>query len=398
MHTDPDFLQTLWFILIGVLLVGFFILEGFDFGVGMLVRGLGRDKAERRALIHTIGPVWDGNEVWLLTAGGATFAAFSGWYATTFSGFYLALFLVLAALIVRGVSFEFWGKVQSNRWSSAWEWALCISSGVAALLFGVAWANFVHGVPMGPNHVIHASLLDLLHPYALLGGLVTVSLFLSHGAYFLTLRTKGELAQRAALVAHRVAPVAAVLTVGFLVWTAADQSWDAVVVVLAILAAAAAVLIPVALDRSPTRAFAGSCVAIALLFVVLLAALFPNAVLSSTNHAYDLTLVAASLHVLHAHGDDGRGGNLRPDRACLPGMDVLGLPPPPRSRRLRGAGHADRGDRAHARQRRASHHRRTATDRRLTWPRRSTADSSVRAAPHGRTSPRPRCSGSSAPA
>jgi cytochrome bd ubiquinol oxidase subunit II len=165
---------------------------------------------------------------------------------------------------------------------------------VAALLFGVAWANFVHGVPMGPNHVIHASLLDLLHPYALLGGLVTVSLFLSHGAYFLTLRTKGELAQRAALVAHRVAPVAAVLTVGFLVWTAADQSWDAVVVVLAILAAAAAVLIPVALDRSPTRAFAGSCVAIALLFVVLLAALFPNAVPSSTNHAYDLTLVAAS--------------------------------------------------------------------------------------------------------
>jgi cytochrome bd ubiquinol oxidase subunit II len=121
MHTDPDFLQTLWFILIGVLWVGFFILEGFDFGVGMLVRGLGRDKAERRALIHTIGPVWDGNEVWLLTAGGATFAAFSGWYATTFSGFYLALFLVLAALIVRGVSFEFWGKVQSDRWSSAWE-------------------------------------------------------------------------------------------------------------------------------------------------------------------------------------------------------------------------------------------------------------------------------------
>ncbi len=149
MHTDPTFLQGLWFVLIGILWTGYFVLEGFDFGVGMLVRGLGRDDVEKRMIIHTIGPVWDGNEVWLLTAGGATFAAFPQWYASTFSGFYLALFLVLAALIVRGVSFEFWGKVDSARWRSTWEWALGISSGVAALLFGVAWANFVHGVPMG---------------------------------------------------------------------------------------------------------------------------------------------------------------------------------------------------------------------------------------------------------
>ena len=148
MHTDPTFLQGLWFVLIGILWTGYFVLEGFDFGVGMLVRGLGRDTVEKRMIIHTIGPVWDGNEVWLLTAGGATFAAFPQWYASLFSGFYLALFLVLAALIVRGVSFEFWGKVDSPRWRSTWEWALGISSGVAALLFGVAWANFVHGVPM----------------------------------------------------------------------------------------------------------------------------------------------------------------------------------------------------------------------------------------------------------
>jgi len=295
MHTiDPDFLQTLWFVLIGVLWVGYFILEGFDFGVGMLVRGLGRDPAERRALIHTIGPVWDGNEVWLLTAGGATFAAFPTWYATTFSGFYLALFLVLAALIVRGVSFEFWGKVASERWRTTWEWALCISSGAAALLFGVAWANFVHGVPMGPDHVIHASLFDLLHPYALLGGLVTLTLFLTHGANFLRLRTKGELADRATTVAHRAAPLAAVLMVGFLLWTASDQSWDAVVVVLAILAAVAVVLVPTVLQRNPTQAFGGTTAAIALLFVALLAALFPNAVPSSTSHLFDLQLSAAS--------------------------------------------------------------------------------------------------------
>src|SRR6201993_927281 len=165
MHTT--FLQGLWFVLIGVLWAGYFVLEGFDFGVGMLVKVLGRDDVEKRMIIHTIGPVWDGNEVWLLTAGGATFAAFPAWYATTFSGFYLALFLVLAALIVRGVSFEFWGKVPSARWRAGWEWALGIGSGLAALLFGVAWADFVQGVPMGPAHIVHASLLDLLHPYAL---------------------------------------------------------------------------------------------------------------------------------------------------------------------------------------------------------------------------------------
>src|ERR1700755_339430 len=141
-------LTTVWFLLIAVLWIGYFFLEGFDFGVGMLLMVLGRDDDERRVLINTIGPVWDGNEVWLLVAGGATFAAFPSWYATTFSGFYLALFLVLAALIFRGASFEFWGKVDSAVWRSAWEWALTIGSGAAALLFGVAWANFIHGAPM----------------------------------------------------------------------------------------------------------------------------------------------------------------------------------------------------------------------------------------------------------
>ena len=133
MSHDPNFLQTLWFILIGVLWVGFFVLEGFDFGVGMLLRYVGRTNGEKRAVIHTIGPVWDGNEVWLLTAGGATFAAFPVWYASWFSGFYLALFLVLAALIIRGVSFEFWGKHDSPRWRAGWEWALAISSGAAVV-------------------------------------------------------------------------------------------------------------------------------------------------------------------------------------------------------------------------------------------------------------------------
>jgi cytochrome d ubiquinol oxidase subunit II len=294
MHTDPNFLQALWFILIGVLWAGYFVLEGFDFGVGMLVKILGRDDVDKRMIIHSIGPVWDGNEVWLLVAGGATFAAFPGWYATTFSGFYLALFLVLAALIVRGVSFEFWGKVPSARWRSTWEWALAVSSGAAALLFGVAWADFVKGVPMNSAHIVHASLIDLLHPYALLGGLMTLSVFLTHGALFLSLRTKGDLSERATGVVKRVFPVAAVITVAFLVWTLADQSFDIGVLLPVLAAIVCFASVPLAARRSGGLAFGLSAGAIVLVVVSLAAALYPNALPSSTNHAFDLSLVAAS--------------------------------------------------------------------------------------------------------
>ncbi|HZE05843.1 MAG TPA: cytochrome d ubiquinol oxidase subunit II [Solirubrobacteraceae bacterium] len=294
MHTDPSFLQALWFILIGVLWAGYFVLEGFDFGVGMLVRGLGSDDVEKRMIIHTIGPVWDGNEVWLIVAGGATFAAFPGWYATAFSGFYLALFLVLAALIVRGVSFEFWGKVPSARWRGGWEWALAISSGAAALLFGVAWANFVWGVPMGPDHVIHASLLDLLHPYALLGGVVTLTVFLTHGALFLSLRTTSDLRARAERVAQRAFFVAAVATVGFLVWTVGHHGVDVGTVVPAVLTVALFASVLPAARRSGGLAFGLSAGAIVGFVATLAACLWPNAVISTTNRAFDLTLAGAS--------------------------------------------------------------------------------------------------------
>ncbi|HEY5187779.1 MAG TPA: cytochrome d ubiquinol oxidase subunit II [Solirubrobacteraceae bacterium] len=295
MHHDPSFLQALWFVLIGVLWAGYFVLEGFDFGVGMLVRVIGRDQTEKRMIIHTVGPVWDGNEVWLLVAGGATFAAFPGWYASAFSGFYLALFLVLAALIVRGVSFEFWGKVPSQRWRDTWEWALAISSGAAALLFGVAWANFIHGVPMDSAHNVQATLFDLLHPYALLGGLTTLSLFFAHGAGFLTLRTSGDVQARAGHIARRAAPVAAGLTAAFLVWTMIDQSFGAAVVILGVVALAAAVAWPIVLRRGAGSAgFIASTATIVAFTVVLLVSLYPNALPSTTNHAFDLTLVAAS--------------------------------------------------------------------------------------------------------
>jgi cytochrome d ubiquinol oxidase subunit II len=294
MHTDPTFLQGLWFVLIGVLWAGYFILEGFDFGVGILVKVLGRDDVDRRMMIHTIGPTWDGNEVWLLTAGGATFAAFPTWYASAFSGFYLALFLVLAALIVRGVSFEFWGKVAARRWRSAWEWAMAISSGAAALLFGVAWANFIHGVPMGANHVVHASLFDLLHPYALLGGLTMLALFFTHGANFLSLRVSGDLRDRAKALAAKASPVATGLIVAFLVWTALDLHFATGRLLVGLLAGAAALMIPLMQRRGDGAGFIASTLAILLLTVTLTAALYPNAIPSTTSHAYDLTLATAA--------------------------------------------------------------------------------------------------------
>jgi cytochrome d ubiquinol oxidase subunit II len=295
---EPNFLQTLWFALIGVLWVGYFVLEGFDFGVGMLLRALSRDDTDKRMIIHTIGPVWDGNEVWLLTAGGATFAAFPGWYASLFSGFYIALFLILAALIIRGVSFEFWGKEDSPLWRACWEWAAVIGSFLAALLWGVGWADIVHGVPMNAAHNVTASLWDLLHPYALLGGLVTLTLFLSHGAIFLALRTSGEMVERARGVAARTSVLTTVLMAAFLLWTAIDQNAGGVKIsaqIVAVGAVALAAAVPFALSRkSDGRAFVLSAGAIALLFVSLFMELFPNALPSTTSHVFDLTLVHAS--------------------------------------------------------------------------------------------------------
>jgi cytochrome d ubiquinol oxidase subunit II len=295
---DVTTLQAVWFLLICVLWLGYFVLEGFDFGVGMLVRRVGRTDAERRAVIHTIGPVWDGNEVWLIVAGGATFAAFPQWYATLFSGFYIALFLILGALIVRGVAFELWGKRDDRRWRTGWEWALILGSALPALLWGVAWANIVHGVPIDRTGEFTGSLLDLLGPYALLGGVTTLVLFLAHGAIFLALRTKAELEVRSRTIAVTVTPVAAVVTLAFLAWTLVDQGdrggvevASAVLAVVAGLAVVAAALL-VRLDQR--WAFAATTGAIVGLFAALFVDLYPNAMVSSTDTAFDLGLADAA--------------------------------------------------------------------------------------------------------
>jgi len=291
-------LQTLWFFLIVVLWIGYFVLEGFDFGVGAVLPFIGRNVKERGTLIRTIGPVWDGNEVWLLVAGGATFAAFPGWYASLFSGFYLALFLILVALIVRGIAIEYRNKRQDDAWRRRWDATLAVSSGLAALLWGVGVSDFVGGVPTNASGQVTANLLDLLHPYAIFGGLTTLALFSFHGALFLGLRTTGELEARAKETAARLGLPAAALTVGFLIWTYANARSNGKGLVPGIVPIAAFLLpfAAVALLRSEHLgfAFAATAGSIALITLTLFLNLYPRVIVSSTHKAWSPTIWTSS--------------------------------------------------------------------------------------------------------
>ncbi|MDH2414870.1 cytochrome d ubiquinol oxidase subunit II [Nocardioides sp. CER19] len=287
-------LSTVWFCLIAVLWVGYFTLEGFDFGVGMLLPVLARDDRERRVMINTIGPVWDGNEVWVLTAGGATFAAFPEWYATLFSGFYLPLLLILLALIVRGVAFEYRHQRPGATWAGWWDRVIIVGSFVPALLWGVAFANIVHGVPIDADKEFAGSLWTLLNPYALLGGLVTLTLFLTHGAMFVALKTEGDIRHRARALAVKVGAVAAVLAVVFLVWTQAHtgNGGSAVLFALAALALVAGLLM--AARGREGWAFLGTFVTLALAVAGLFVALFPDVMPTTLADGLSLTTSNAS--------------------------------------------------------------------------------------------------------
>ncbi len=212
-------LETVWFIIIAVLFIGYFVLEGFDFGVGILMPFLGKTDLQRRVIINTIGPHWDGNEVWLIVAGAGMFAAFPGWYATLFSGFYLPLFLLLVGLIIRGVAFEFRSKEEDRRWRSLWDWALFAGSFIPALLWGVAFSNFVLGVPINQDQIYVGGFWNLLNPYALVGGLVTLTGFTLIGAVYLTLKTTGDLRERARQAALWLWLPAVVVLVVFTIMT-----------------------------------------------------------------------------------------------------------------------------------------------------------------------------------
>jgi cytochrome d ubiquinol oxidase subunit II len=287
-------LTTVWFLLIAFLWVGYLVLEGFDFGVGMLTAVLARDEKERRVLLNTIGPVWDGNEVWLIVAGGATFAAFPEWYATMFSGFYLPLFLVLVALILRIVALEYRSKRPAMVWKRRCDLGILVGSVVPALLWGVALANLVRGVPIDADKEFVGSVLDLLNPYALLAGLVTLSVFLVHGAVFVGLKTVGDVRDRARTLALRVGLVAAVLAATFVVWTAARDGDAAVWAAGAVAVLAFAAGLVAASARREGWAFLGTAVSIAALVVMLFAALFPDVMVSSLDPAWSLTTTNAA--------------------------------------------------------------------------------------------------------
>lgn len=274
-------LTTVWFSLIAVLWIGYFILEGFDFGVGMLLRVVAKNEGERRAVITTLGPLWDGNEVWLLVAGGATFAAFPEWYATLFSGFYLPLLLILVALIVRGVAFEYRSKHGDSQWRNRWDYAIAFGSFIPALLWGVAFANIVRGVPLEVSELGNVEyaggFFNLLNPYALLGGLVTLTLFLTHGAIFLALKTDGTIRDRSNVLAGQIGLVAAVLAVAFLLWTQlaySEKAWTWI----PILAAAVMWVMGLAANRVRREgwAFFFSAATLLLAVVSLFGVLYPN--------------------------------------------------------------------------------------------------------------------------
>ena len=293
-------LQIFWFVLIGVLWGGYFILEGFDFGVGMLLPFLARNERERGYMFQTIGPVWDGNEVWLVVAGGATFAAFPAWYATMFSGFYIALLLVLFFLIIRVLSFEWRSKAKSPGWRKAWMWCNSIGSFGASLIWGVAFANLLYGVPINSSGDFSGTFWDLFNLYTILGGVAVVLLFACHGATYLTIRTTGDLCERAKFAARSLSVAAAVAAGGFLALTVVvAHNRNDKVVFPPILPAAAGILALVLVvvfvfTRRSVWAFAMTALGAALVIATVFTSLYPRVMVSSTDFANSLTVDGTS--------------------------------------------------------------------------------------------------------
>jgi cytochrome bd-type quinol oxidase subunit 2 len=280
-----------WYVVITILWIGFFVLEGFDFGVGMLHSFVADDEAGRRAAINTIGPLWDGNEVWLIVAGAAMFAAFPGWYATMFSGMYLALVLLLMSLIIRGVAFEYRGKRDAASWRRTWDVALTTGSVLAPFLLGIALGDLLAGLPIDSAQNYTGSFWDLLQPYAVFTGITFVLICLLHGATFLCLKTTGEMHERSRREARRAAPLAGAAVIGFIIWThvtASTTFFLNVIELLAILAVIAAVWLVYA--RRDGFAFTATAVTIASCILAIFTDLYPNLMVSSTSQAYNLTV------------------------------------------------------------------------------------------------------------
>jgi len=284
-------LNNIWFVIIAIFWVGFFVLEGFDFGVGMLHSFVGRTDVERRLAVNTIGPVWDGNEVWLVVAGAAIFAAFPSWYATMFSTFYLALVVALLALILRGVSFEFNRKIDSPKWRSLWRWSLTVGSALIPLLLGTALGDLLHGLPIDSAHNYTGSFWELLQPFGLYTGVTLTVLCLFLGATYLALKTEGPLRDRVARLSGRLGWVAAVITFGWLTWIHVGLGVGFLPNPLQVLALAAVLGAALfAESHSEGWAFAAAATAIGSVVGSIFFELFPRVMVSSTNAAYNLTV------------------------------------------------------------------------------------------------------------
>ena len=293
-------LQQIWFVIVAVLFLGFFVLEGFDFGVGMVMAWLGRigkgdNESHRRAVLNTIGPVWDGNEVWLITAGGAMFAAFPHWYATVFSTLYLPLLVILLSMIARIVAIEWRGKIDDPKWRRWCDIGIATGSWLPAILWGVAFAILVNGLPVGPDkNVTGLSITDVLNPYTLLGGLATCSLFLFHGAVFLALKSGGEVRGDAVRVARTLALPATVLVGAFGLWTQLAHGKSRTWAVLAVAVIAQLAAVSAAWGAREGWAFLATTIVVAAVVTLLFGALYPNLVPSTISPAYDLTIFNGS--------------------------------------------------------------------------------------------------------
>jgi len=293
-------LATVWFFIVGALFVGYFVLDGFDFGVGMSLPFLGKDEVSRRQVINTIGPVWDLNETWVIVAGACLFASFPEWYATLFSGFYLPLLVILLALIVRGVSFEYRHQRDSLRWKRGFDRMIVIGSALPALLWGVAVGNIVQGVPLDADHEFAGTVLTLLNPYGLWVGITTLLLFFLHGVYFVGLKTDGRVHDDAQTLGKRLAVPTVVFAAGTVVWTIAIAAGRDAPLLWAVIAcgaiAALALLASIVLnwvDRDG-RAFAAGAVTIVFAVLTLWLALFPFVMPSAPGLENSLTIANAS--------------------------------------------------------------------------------------------------------
>jgi cytochrome bd ubiquinol oxidase subunit II len=293
-------LQELWFGIIGMLFLGFFVLEGFDFGVGMLMEpfarvGIGEPEPLRRTALNTIGPVWDGNEVWLLVGGAGMFAAFPGWYATVFSTLYLPLLAILFGMIVRAVAIEWRGKIDDTKWRGWADFAIAIGSWLPAVLWGVAFAILVRGLPVDAAGHVHLSITDVLNAYTLLGGVATAGLFLLYGAVFVALKTSGAIRDDAYRFAVWLSLPVTALVAGFGLWTqlAYGKDWTWLVLGVAVVAQLAAVLL-VWQRASDGWAFACTALVVAAVVILLFGALYPNLVPSTLNKEWSVTIYNAS--------------------------------------------------------------------------------------------------------